>query len=70
MSTVTEIEAAIERLSPTQVRELADWLADRLILGETPAMLAALDAGILSLETEPTMPAEEVRKKIKAWTTG
>jgi hypothetical protein len=70
MSTVTEVEAAIERLSPTQVRELADWLADRLILSETPAMLAALDAGILSLETEPTVAAEEVRKKIKAWTTG
>jgi hypothetical protein len=43
MSTVTEIEAAIERLSPHQLRELADWLADRMITGETPAMLAALD---------------------------
>jgi hypothetical protein len=70
MSTVTEIEAAIERLSPPQVRELADWLTDRLIVGETPAMLVALDAGIRSLESEPTMPAEDVRKKIKAWTTG
>jgi hypothetical protein len=70
MSTVTEIEAAIERLSPQQLRELADWLTNRLITGETPAMLAALDAGIRSLETEPTVPAEDVRKKIKAWTTG
>jgi hypothetical protein len=33
-------------------------------------MLAALDTGIRSLESEPTVPAEEVRKKIKAWTTG
>jgi hypothetical protein len=64
MSTVTEIEAAIERLSPHQLRELADWLADRMITGETPAMLAALDVGIRSLETEPTVPAEDVRKKI------
>ena len=70
MSTVTEIEAAIERLSPAQVRELADWLTDRLIAGETPAMLAALDAGIRSLGSEPTVPAEDVRKKIRAWTTG
>jgi hypothetical protein len=70
MSTVTEIEAAIERLSPPQVRELADWLADRVISDETPAMLAALDAGIQSLANEPTLPAEDVRKKIKAWTTG
>lgn len=69
MSTVTEIEAAIERLSPLQVRELADWLTDRLIGGETPAMVAALDAGIRSLENEPTLSAEDVRKNIKAWTT-
>ncbi|HXB01527.1 MAG TPA: hypothetical protein VNV15_01760 [Opitutaceae bacterium] len=67
---MTEIEAAIERLSPHQLRELADWLADRMFTGETPAMLAALDVGIRSLETEPTVPAEDVRKKIKAWTTG
>jgi len=67
---VTEIEAAIEKLSPSQIRELAEWLTDRLIPGETPAMLAALDAGIRSLESEPTVPAEEVRNKIKAWTTG
>jgi hypothetical protein len=70
MSTVTEIEAAIERLSPPQVRELADWLTDRLIAGETPAMLAALNAGTQSLESEPTVPAEDVRKKIRAWTNG
>ena len=70
MSTVSEIEAAIEKLSPPQIRELADWLTDRLIPGETPAMLAALDAGIRSLESEATVSAEEVRNKIKAWTTG
>jgi len=28
MSTVAEIEAAIERLSPTQVAELAAWLEE------------------------------------------
>lgn len=70
MSTVSEIEVAIEKLSPPQIRELADWLIDRLIPGETPAMLGALDAGIRSLETEPTVPAKEVRNKIKAWTIG
>lgn len=70
MTTVPEIEAAIERLSPLQTRELADWLTDRLLLGETPAMLAALDAGIGSLESEPTVPAEDVRRKIKSWTAG
>lgn len=66
MSTVMEIEAAIEKLSLTEQRELADWLNARLI-EETPAMLAALDEGIRSLETEPTVSIEDVRGKIKGW---
>jgi hypothetical protein len=69
MSTVAEIETAIGRLSPEQQRTLADWLNLRL-MPETPAMLAALDVGIRSLEAEPTVPVEEVRRRIKAWTTG
>ena len=32
-------------------------------------MLAALDEGIRSLETEPKVPLEDVRQKLKAWTT-
>ena len=69
MSTVTEIEAAIERLTPTEQREVADWLNSRLI-EETPAMINALDEGIYSLANEPTVPIEEVRRKIDTWITG
>ena len=68
MSTVTEIEAAIEKLPPPEQRELADWLNSRL-LEDTPEMLAALDVGIRSLETEPKVPLEDLRRKIKAWAT-
>jgi hypothetical protein len=68
MSTVAEIESAIEKLSSAQQREIADWLDSRL-MPETPAMLAALDEGIRSLDHEPTVPAEEVRRKIKTWAT-
>jgi hypothetical protein len=68
MSTVTEIEAAIEKLTPEQMREVADWLDARLV-EETPGLLAALDEGIRSLETEPTIPIEEVRRKIQTWAT-
>ena len=32
-------------------------------------MLAALDAGIRSLETEPKVPIEDARRKIKGWAT-
>ncbi len=68
MSTVPEIEAAIEKLKPSEQRALADWLNSRL-MEDTPEMLAALDVGIRSLETEPKVPLEEVRRKIAAWAT-
>lgn len=63
------IEAALDRLPPEQLREVSDWIAARLMPATTPAMLAALDEGIHSLKTEPVVPAEEVRKKIKEWST-
>lgn len=69
MSTVVEIETAIEQLPLEQQRTVADWLNSRL-LPETPAMIAALEVGIRSLETEPTVPAGEIRPKIRAWATG
>lgn len=68
MSTVIEIETAIEKLSPEEQSEIAGWLNSRLIV-ETPTMLAALDEGIRSLENEPTVPLEQVREKIDTWVT-
>ncbi len=68
MSTVTEIEAAIEKLSPQEQGQIAGWLNSRLIT-DTPAMLAALDEGIHSLENESTVLLEEVREKIDTWAT-
>jgi len=70
MSTVPEIEAALDRLPPEQLREVGDWIAARLMPDTTPAMLAALDEGIRSQLNEPAVTAEEVRKKIKEWSTG
>jgi hypothetical protein len=64
MSTVTEIVAVLEKLPPEQLQEVAAWLETRLA-PETPAMLAALDAGIRSLETETTVSAADLRQKIK-----
>lgn len=67
MSTVTEIENALERLKPDQMREVADWIAARLLPEESPEQLAAIDLGLQSLRTEPTLSAEEVRQNIRAW---
>jgi len=69
MSTVPEIEAALEKLPLEAQREVAAWLETKL-WPETPAMLAAVDEGIRSLDTEPAVPAEEVRRKITKWATG
>ena len=69
MSTVTEIEAAIEKLPPEQQREVADWLASRLF-EETPEMLAAIDEADRSLAEEGGVPVEEVRRNMRRWITG
>jgi hypothetical protein len=67
MSTVTEVEKALEKFSPEQMREVADWIAARLLPDESPEQLAAIDAGLRSLRTEPTLNAEQVRQNIRAW---
>lgn len=68
MSTVTEIEAAIEKLSPEQQREIAEWLAQR-VFEETPEMLAAIDEADRSLAEEGGVPVEEVRRNLRQWIT-
>lgn len=67
MSTVIEVENALEKFSPEQMREVADWIAARLLPDETPEQLAAIDAGLRSLRTEPTLSAEQIRQNIRAW---
>ena len=67
MSTVREVEAALEKFTPDQMREVADWIAARLPPEETPEMLAAIDEGLRSLETEPGLSPDEVRRNIRGW---
>jgi hypothetical protein len=69
MSTVTEIEGAIAKLSSAEQRQIALWLEDRLITDESPEMLAALDLGIRSLEQSGSRPVNraELEQKIRQW---
>jgi hypothetical protein len=69
MSTVTEIESALERLPVDAQREVAAWLDARL-WPETPAMLAAIDEAERSLSEEGGVPVEDVRKNLRSWITG
>lgn len=69
MSTVSEIETALEKLSVDAQHEVAAWLEARL-WPETPAMLAAIDEAERSLSEEGGVPVEDVRKTLRSWITG
>lgn len=64
MTKLVEIQEAIQHL-PRERAELRTWLLEE----ETPEMLAAVDVGIQSVETEPKLSAEDLRRKLKGWTT-
>ena len=69
MSTVMEIESALEKLSVEAQREVAAWLETKL-WPETPAMLNAIDEAERSLAKEDGVPVEDVRKNLRQWITG
>lgn len=71
VSTVAEIEAAIEKLTPEEQREVADWLNAHLF-EETPAMLAALDEGIRSSREEGSKEytQAELEQRVRKWAGG
>jgi hypothetical protein len=69
MLTVTEIQSALEKLPREQVCQVADWIDARELPDETTEQLAAIDAGLSSLTTEPPLTAEDVRKNIRTWAT-
>lgn len=72
MSTVAEIEAAIEKLLPVQQQEIARWLEEKLMEEESPEMLAALDVGIRSLEEKSghEYTRGELEAKVRRWAGG
>jgi hypothetical protein len=69
MSTVAEIEAAIERLPAAEQRELALWPGERFLQEESPEMLAALDEGIRSLEEKGAreFTRADLEQKVRRW---
>jgi hypothetical protein len=69
VSTVAEIEAAIEKLPSSEQRELARWLEERLMQEESPEMLAALDEGVRSLDEKGVreVTRTELEQKVRRW---
>lgn len=66
MSGLAEIQQAILKLSAWDRGLLWEWL-QKQEKGESPALLAAVDEGIRSLETDGGVPAEVVYRQITTW---
>lgn len=71
VSTVVEIQTAIERLSPEEKAALALWLDSHeehlLSAREEAALLAALDKAARELDAGQGVPIDEVRKRVAKW---
>lgn len=71
MSTMVEIQSAIERLPAGDRRALSVWLSS---FEETPmsaeeeaALLASLDRATSQLDAGQGVPSSQVRNLVKAW---
>ena len=67
MSSLGEIQEAIEKLSPEQRRELRQWLEAFEADGveESDELMAAVDEGIRVLEAQGGVPLEQARKRFR-----
>lgn len=71
MSTITEIQQAIERLPSSEKSALAAWLQSKeepiMSEAEEAALLARLDEAGAELDAGKGVPLELVREKIRGW---
>ena len=71
MSTITEIQAAIEKLPANQKCALAAWLQSQeepiMSEAEEAALLARLDKAAAELDAGKGVPAARVREQIRGW---
>ena len=71
MSTVTEIQAAIQKLSPKEKSTLTTWLESQeepvMSEAEEAALLARLDKAACELEAGQGVPLDQVRGRVGKW---
>jgi hypothetical protein len=71
MSTIAEIQAAIEKLPSSDKSALAAWLQSKeepiMSEAEEAALLARLDKAAAELDAGKGVPLERVREKIRGW---
>ena len=67
-----EILDELPKLTPTELQRIHERILEieeAQEIEETPELLAAIDEGLRSLESEPTHTLDEVRAKIAQWTS-
>lgn len=73
MSTVVEIQEAIEKLAPKDRAALIAWLQSReepiFSNQEEAALLASLDKAAAQLDAGKGVPIETVRERVAKWAT-
>jgi hypothetical protein len=71
MSTITEIQEAIEKLPAGEKSALAAWLQSKeepiMSEAEEIALLARLDKAAAELDAGKGVPLDRVREKIRGW---
>jgi hypothetical protein len=71
MSTITEIQEAIEKLPTSEKSALAAWLLSKqepiMSEAEEAALLARLDKAAAELDSGKGIPLDRVREKIRGW---
>jgi predicted transcriptional regulator len=69
---ITEILNELPRLDDSERQTILRHLVSLdagLEIDETPEMLAAIDAGIASMETSPGVTIDEARQRLAGWIT-
>ena len=73
MSTITEIQQAIERLPLSEKSALSAWVQSQeepmMSRAEEAALLASLDRAAAELDAGKGIPIERVREDIRRWAT-
>ena len=71
MSTMTEIQEAIEKLPSSEKSALAAWLQSKeepiMSEAEETVLLARLDKAAAELDAGKGVPLERVREEIRGW---
>jgi predicted transcriptional regulator len=69
MSSLAEIQEAIEKLGPEERAELWTWFQEADEADEADELVAAVDEGIQAAEEGRVFTLEEIKTQMQSWIT-